>query len=378
MIGLSSALASPPPAQRAVLPQLNTTPSSPALPFQMGNPFVGSLATQSHMQQNGFFNGSKSAMTGLLKSEKKKKLSPLSKISPSGATIYGHLMFEGTKSVDYWAEVFLDGTKTTLASFNPTFGNRPVAPRLEYVRNNVYYLYGYGQEYSAVQDGAYHTILYTYNFETKQASMINTPASAENPIQNYQMGAYDAENDMIYGYTYDGTNVYFGHAPGDDPGNFTKTGVVDVSTLPTGDWKFVAYTFNPEAHQYITFWNNGVVTSSDLTNGNFTQIGNVPVTSTYTTGACYSPYDKGYIFAVCNPSEENVADCSIQLLDASTFSLISSVDYDSPIEYKMLACPDSRMISQSSPEAAVFVKANFPEGSLKGTLTYKIASKTVA
>lgn len=376
LIGLSSAFAAPPQEQRVVLDRLNNAPSRPVLPFQPVNPSVGSLASQAYFQQSGSF--SNSVTSALLNSNRRRQVSPLSKISPSGASIYGHLMFEKDKNVDYWAEIFLDGTKTQLAPpFNPQFGNRPITAKLEYVRGNVYYLFGYGQEYSAVGDGAYHSVLFTYNFETGESFQTDKLVGVDNPIQNYQLGAYDADNDLVYGYIYDGKEVYFGNAPADDPGNFTRTGVFDQSTLPNGAWNFVAYTFNPVAHRFITFWKSGIVTSSDLKNGNFTEIGDVPVPSTYVTGACYSPYDNGYVFAVCNPSEENVADCSLQLLDASTFNVISSVDYAEPIEYKLLACPDSRVISQSAPQAATFIKSNFPEGALLGSMRYKLASATV-
>lgn len=365
MIGLASSYAAGPPAQRALLPSLNSTQE---VSRAFGGPnSAQSLETANRLAQQGIYQGSYTSFSANLANSARKAPAP-SKISASGSTVYGYVEYDDSNAIGLGlAEVFLDGTVTNVAP-QPTVPMGRVFSTIScsYVRKNQFITVGYEKYYREYY-------MSVRNLDTNEVTYTKLD---ENSFIYYQFGAYDAEEDIFYGYIYDGTNVYFGYAPGENPVDFTPTGIFDWNTLPSTGFNVVATTFNPETQQFLLFFGekaDGAIYSADLTNGNLTEIGKTSVTSQYTTGACWSPYDNGYFYAVCNQD-----GCSIQLLDPTTFEVKSQVDYPNLLEYKMLSCVNSRIIKDSAPAEATFIKANFPEGAVDGSVIYKVANQTVA
>lgn len=327
------------------------------------NAAVRSIPANADMQANGIYQASGPGHISALISSGTRK-SP-ARVNASGSTIFGVVDYDEANLTGLgFSEVKTDGTFSFLSAPLKGNMNRPLQRTIvSYVRKNE--MISLGTDY---YDGV---VVVKKDIGTGESTI--TPVSSEY-FPNYQncMYAYDAENDRLLGYVYDGTNLYFGYAPGDAPGNYTPTGTFDMTTIPKEGLGVVASAYNAVDDKFILFFSSrhgAGIYEADPVNGDFSHVGYCPVPSEFTTGACFSPYDNAYVFAVCNST-----GCSLQLLDKDTFEIISQTDYPSLIEFSNLTCADGRKILGSAPGEASIVDISFPEGALFGSISFRLAS----
>lgn len=293
------------------------------------------------------------------------------KAGASGSTIYGDLVYDSNEVLPLGpCEVFLDGSITNLASFDGMGMGYDISIAVEYVREG--HLLGIAQE---TLWGMF--ILGEYSFDIDLSTGELNYEDMDAPY--YYTYAYYPEEDRVYAYMDDSAGgIVFGYFDAADPANpFVQVspGVVDFSVFG-GGVPLIATTINQIDGRMITVANTnygGGIFEVDKTSGALTQVATCENSSDYITGICYSPFDGGYVFAVCT-----LGSCALQILDDTTFSVLESVPYSGDIEFMSLHCADTQKIEANAPGESTLINAIFANGATSGTLTYKLADVTHA
>ncbi len=257
-------------------------------------------------------------------------------------------------------EVFLDGTYNTLINQYYSPEDEFMDSWVVYLRNGEVHIVGQEMIKGVVPSTVWHL---TYDLNGREIDEESFASSTK----VMTLSAYVPSDDKVYGYIEDTTTGIYTYvsAPGDDPTN--------VSVVAEGDFLVMnCFTYNAKENKLVGVGAGGAVYKVDKLTGAQTQIGTIANYSTYMTGICYSPYDNGYVYAVCREAANG--GCSLDVLDSETFEVKSSTPYSELIEYYQLITPDVQNILPQAPGESKFVKAYYPNGSLEGAVTYRLAS----
>ncbi len=351
LIGMASLFASPGVKR---LPSVGSQPQSQQTvpePTPSGN-----ISLESTLGNVGFFAGSStpSVLSRTISGAP-------SRISESGASVYGGVIFSNVENVaNGLVEVLPDGTVKPLFDMKAPSGGTLTIKGLYMREGNIYCI---AQETNSIF--LYGTYLFVYSTD---GTLIKTVRYGTNDLLfNYL--AYDPKNDMVYGYIEETVNmtstvIYFATAPGASPNTVTKVAEMDGSPV-------CGMTYNQVTDRLIGICssnNGGKVVEISTFDGSQKQIATLSSISNYITGICYSPMDNAYFYGLITTTGS-----SIQLLD-DKFQTLSSKPYAGQIEYCALVCSDPQNVSPSAPGEAIFKSFDFPKGSLSGTVTYQMPS----
>lgn len=297
--------------------------------------------------------------TGVLPSFTGQQKAP-ARISEAGSTVYGAIAvapaLSDPKNV---AEVFLDGKITTLpVTFPAGPHGGPMKITGLYVRNGNFICF-----VDEVFTGQY--IYGSYLYEIAPDGTVVSSKEYSNTDYRFTLMAYNPSRDMIYGYVVIEEKMYYATASGNNPLDVTLGNVV----TPV-DWPMAAITFNQVSGKLIGIAGSSVV-EIDTAAGTQKKIGTIDTPSEYITGIAYSPYDEGYFYAVSTDAANG-----IQLLAEDDFKTLSYEKYDGLVGFYNLYCPDLQAVTDAAPGEAKIVNTLFANGSLSGSITYRMPSAT--
>lgn len=349
LIGVSSIFAAV-PVKRAA------GPSSGALP--KGKPIeVSSTMFKAAGQNAAGYNLSSStakvrmpfAIDGTLKAP--------AKANVSGSTIYGGLMYDGGHTVPIGiTEVFPDGKYSSIVPIEgPNGGNISIVAL--YVRDGHFYCIA-----REIFMGIYLMGDYVFEYDM-DGKLLNMTTYGDEDIM-FSNATYDVDTDKLYGYVFTSTASYFCTADGATPNVLTSVKEVTADRL-------LALTYNSLAEKFIGITKTGKVVEINSETGAQTEVATLANPSKYNTGLCYSPFDSMYYYAVCTDNE-----ATLQTLDETNFSVLSSTPFISDNQFGCFYCPDVFKINDGAPASPTLVNTIFADGALSGALTYKLANVT--
>lgn len=336
--------------------------------FPQGKPIVTAPGEARTAPSSGHGIGfSKTGRGSALLSSSDVKKGP-ARVGLSGSTVYGALLVDRTDKTPLGiTEVIADGRiKPVIPMKGPN--DLDLQVNFFYIRQGHIYCLA-DEMFWGMSVGQY-----LLEYDLASGALVNTTAFEEGDIM-FHNAAYDPEKDIIYGYyiVQEGeddnavSHVYFATASGAEPQKVTT--IREIETLG-----LCAMTYNTVSKKLIGITHTlGYVCEINPENGDGTLIGFLPKESRskYLTGLCYSPIDEAYFYVVC--SDDNWA---IQLLDENSFQVISSAPYDDLQGFGALQSLDTKGIVPDAPAEATLVGCNFVNGSLDGTITYRMPATT--
>lgn len=362
-IGCSAALAAP-PVSRAVPDQ------QPRRHSQQTNRLFNPFSVRSDRPTKRL-NIATNPIQRLTSSQSRLNVAP-AKAGASGSTIYSVVTYSMGAAPKGACEVYLDATVNHLANITmQSYGNAQDFGAL-FVRDNKLHVYSTEwDEYWGMAD-----FMGNYYYEVDLAANDVKVTKLSDLASVFSVSAYNPVEDKIYGYLATETAAWFGWAPGSDPLDFHQIAIISNGDFPQGNFAISALTYNQVSGKYIAVYNaasGAGVYEMDPATGQLTQVATMQYPTRYTTGICYSPLDGGYIFMQAADKEN-----SIQLLDENSFQVISKTDYSYDIQFAPFYCTDQLKFPDAAPKQAELLSTLFPDGSLSGSLTYRMAAVNYA
>ncbi len=195
------------------------------------------------------------------------------------------------------------------------------------------------------------------DLETGESS--STPILDNFQDQFIQCGAYSPEQNAFYGYTYSGWVKY-------DVASNTYTTPVPRSSL-----KLPQMTYNSrEELVYGLNQATGEICSYDLTTGQETHVATNPaLIMSYAFGFAYDYKSDTYLYGTLSETSSELLT-----LDPVNFTATTVCSIQDGAQLGYLYVNEVRPIEALAPEAAEFVSSDFANGSLTGTITYRMPS----
>ncbi len=208
-------------------------------------------------------------------------------------------------------------------------------------------------------------MLFKYNMETWTTTGPTYPPYG--PDNSYEVfdSAFDPTDGMVYGMmaalTYGGTTTPVWAKV--DP----TTGVRTVIGNVTVSWRGIVCDDNGKFYGIDA---NGVLYSIDKVTGNSTRIGETGCASSYRTTATFDSKGGDIIYVTCNDDGS-----ALYRIDPATAQATKIYDFVQRVQLvNLYVAPPAA--DDNAPDVVTDLKAEFPEGSLSGNVSFKAPEKT--